>query len=88
MRSGFTERNVGDGPTVVGALVLAGRSGVGCAHVRGTDAYIALGDYSRVMSTECNVADGPTVVRAMAKQGALCQIALTSGGLTATFFAL
>ena len=37
------------------------------------------------MSTECNVADGPTVVRAMAKQGALFQIALRSGGLTATF---
>jgi len=38
-----------------------------------------------VMSTECNVGDGPTVVRAMAKQGALFQIALRSGGLTATF---
>jgi len=38
-----TERNVADGPTVVGALVLVGRSEVGRAHVRGTDGYIALG---------------------------------------------
>ncbi|MBN9500827.1 MAG: hypothetical protein J0H02_03480 [Armatimonadetes bacterium] len=37
------------------------------------------------MSTERNVADGPTVVGAMANQSALKQIALTSGGLTATF---
>jgi len=37
------------------------------------------------MSTERNVGDGPAVVRALAKQSALKQIALTSGGLTATF---
>ena len=46
-----TERNVGDGPTVVGALVLAGRSGSDRAHVRGTDGYISLCDYSRAMDS-------------------------------------
>ena len=41
---------------------MVGRSEVGRAHVRGTDAYIALGEYPRVVNIERNVADGPTVV--------------------------
>jgi len=54
---------------VVGALVLAGRPGVGRAYVRGTDGYISLGDYSRVMNTERDVGDGPTVVGALVFTG-------------------
>jgi len=45
----ISERDVGDGPTVVRALVLAGRSETDRAHVRGTDGYIALDVYSRVV---------------------------------------
>jgi len=81
----ISERDVGDVLQSYARWFWRGRSGVGCAHVRGTDGYISLGVYVRSVGSEGDVADGPTVVGAITKPSALFQIALTSGGLTATF---
>ena len=68
-RSVGSERDVGDGPTVVSALVFTGHSETEHAHVRGTDGYIALGFYRHSVGSERDVGDGPTVVRALVFTG-------------------